>query len=116
MLILPTGVRIFVASEPTDLRRSFDRLAAMARDVIRQDPLSGHLFVFFNRTGHRVKILFFDRTGFVLWYKRLESGIFRLPAAKEGAIELDARQLSLLLDGIHPAGPSKANVSSPAEP
>lgn len=104
MLLLPHGVRIFVSSQPTDLRKSFDGLAALARDVIRQDPLSGHLFVFRNKAGHRVKLLFWDRTGYVLWYKRLESGIFRLPVGHGASIEIDAVQLRLLLDGIDLAG------------
>jgi transposase len=103
-MLLPPGVRIFVASQPTDLRKSFDGLACLAREVIRQDPLSGHLFVYRNRTGRRVKILFWDRTGWVLWYKRLESGVFRFPIGQSGAVEVEAMQLRLLLDGI-PLGP-----------
>lgn len=100
-LLLPPGVRIFLASQPADLRKSFDGLAQLAREVVRQDPLSsGHLFVFHNRTGRRVKILFWDRTGWVLWYKRLESGIFRFPLGDAPSAEIDAIQLRLLLDGI----------------
>jgi transposase len=104
MLMLPTGVKIFVATEPADLRKSFDGLSALVRDVIKQDPLSGHLFVFRNKVGHRIKVLFWDRTGFTLWYKRLESGIFRLPVGHGASIEVDAVQLRLLLDGINMGG------------
>lgn len=67
MLTVPPAVRIYVASRPTDMRRSFDRLAAEVVDL-RLDPLSGHIFVFRNRSGDKLKILFWDRTGYVLWY------------------------------------------------
>ena len=100
MLSLPPAVRIFVATTPTNMHLSFDRLAARARDVIHQDPLSGHLFAFFNRPADRVKILYWDRSGFCLWYKRLERGIFHLPRAGGAVLELDAAELTLLLDGI----------------
>ena len=100
MLSLPPAVRIFVATAPTNLHLSFDRLAALARDVLEQDPLSGHLFAFFNRSADRVKILYWDRSGFCLWYKRLERGVFHLPRAGARHLELDAADLMLLLDGI----------------
>ena len=100
MLSLPPAVRIFVATAPTNMHLSFDRLAALARDVLQQDPLSGHLFAFFNRSGDRVKILYWDRSGFCLWYKRLERGVFHLPHAGAPRLELDASDLLLLLDGI----------------
>lgn len=100
MLSLPPAVRIFVATVPTNMHLSFDRLAALAHDVLQQDPLSGHLFVFHNRLGDRVKILVWDRSGFCLWYKRLEKGVFRFPAAPGTHLELDAAELLLLLDGI----------------
>jgi transposase len=100
MLSLPPAVRIFVATAPTDMHLSFDRLAALAQDVIHQDPFSGHLFAFRNRTGDRVKILVWDRSGFCLWYKRLERGVFHLPRAEATHLELDAAELTLLLDGI----------------
>jgi len=100
MLSLPPAVRIFVALAPTTMHLSFDRLAALARDVIQQDPLSGHLFVFQNRRGDRVKILCWDRSGFCLWYKRLEQGVFHFPRAATTHLEVDAADLLLLLDGI----------------
>ncbi|HEX9803598.1 MAG TPA: IS66 family insertion sequence element accessory protein TnpB [Gammaproteobacteria bacterium] len=104
MLMLPPAVRIFVASVPVDLRRSFDGLAALVQEVIGEDPFSGHLFVFRNRLGHRVKILFWDRTGFCLWYKRLEQGVFRFPAEAARSWEIEASELMLLLEGIELAG------------
>lgn len=96
MLTLAPTTRVFVAREATDLRRSFDRLAAMAREGLGQDPFSGHLFVFFNRRRDRVKLLFWERGGFWLLYKRLEQGSF---AAVECG-ELTPRDLVLLLEGI----------------
>jgi transposase len=103
VLMLPSDVKIFVARQPTDLRKSIDGLALLTREVIKQDPLSGHLFVFFNKVGHRVKILFWDRTGYVIWYKRLETARIRLPAEGAASLELEASQLRLLLDGVGPA-------------
>jgi len=100
VLSLPPAVRIFVATAPTNMHLSFDRLAALARDVCQQDPLSGHLFAFFNRPADRVKILYWDRSGFCLWYKRLERGVFHLPRAGAAHLELEAAELLLLLDGI----------------
>jgi len=101
MLMPPPAVRVFVASVPVDLRRSFDSLAACTLDLLGQDPLSGHLFVFRNRQGDRVKILYWDRTGYCLWYKRLEKGTFHLPS--EGG-EISSAELVLLLEGIDLAG------------
>jgi transposase len=94
--------RIWLASEATDMRCGFDRLAERVRAVIGEDPLSGHLFVFRSRRGDRLKILHWDRDGFVLWYKRLEEGVFKLPRAEGGgrALELRASELAMILDGI----------------
>lgn len=93
--------RIWLATAHADMRRGFDRLAEMAQSVIGQDPRSGHLFVFRSRGGDRLKILYWDRDGYALWYKRLEAGTFRLPRADEAAsIELRASELAMLLDGV----------------
>lgn len=104
MLTWPPTVRIFLSAAPADMRRSFDGLALLAAEVLQQDPLSGHLFVFRNRAGDRVKILWWDRSGYCLWYKRLEAGVFRFPAAERGAVEVAAAELALLLEGIELAG------------
>lgn len=104
MIHLPPAVRIFVAVPPADMRRSFDGLSALVRDVVRADPLSGHLFVFFNRVRDRVKVLWWDRSGFCLWYKRLERGLFRPPSANAACVEMEAAELGLLLEGIDLAG------------
>lgn len=101
MLSLPSSVRIFLAAEPTDMRKGFDGLSALVQ-ARGDDVYSGHLFVFVSRRGDRVKVLTWDRGGFVLWYKRLERGRFRLPVLTPGrtTVELDAGELSMLLDGV----------------
>jgi transposase len=94
--------RIWLAVEATDMRCGFDRLAERVSSVISQDPLSGHLFVFASRRHERLKILTWDRDGYVLWYKRLEAGVFKLPRVEQGArsVELRASELAMMLDGI----------------
>ncbi len=94
--------RIWLAAEPTDMRCSFDRLAERVRTVIAQDPLGDSLFIFRSRRGDRLKILTWDRDGFVLWYKRLEAGVFKLPRVSPGvrSVELRASELAMILDGI----------------
>jgi transposase len=101
MLTLPRSVRIYLATGPVDLRKSIDGLGALAT-AQGHDLYSGHLFVFTSRRGDRVKILAWDRGGFVLYYKRLERGCFKLPELVPGAaeVELDATALAMLLDGI----------------
>ena len=96
------GPRIWLAAEATDMRCGFDRLAERVQSVIGEDPLSGHLFLFRSRDGIRLKILTWDRDGYVLWYKRLETGVFKLPRMAPGrrSIELHASELAMLLDGI----------------
>jgi transposase len=96
------GARIWLAGEATDMRCGFDRLAERVQVVIGEDPLSGHWFVFRSRRGDRLKILVWERDGFVLWYKRLEAGVFKLPRMNEGArsVELRASELAMILDGI----------------
>jgi transposase len=103
MLTLPPTVRVFVCLAPADMRRSLDGLAAMTREIIREDPLSGHLFVFFNRRRDRTRTLFWDRSGLCLYYKRLEKGVFRLEEferSKRVRTEIEAAELSLILEGI----------------
>jgi len=94
--------RLWLALEPTDMRCGFDRLAERVRTVMGQDPLGGHGFIFRSRRGDRLKILTWDRDGFILWYKRLEVGVFKLPRP-EGVtrvVELRASELAMILDGI----------------
>jgi transposase len=96
------AARIWLASEATDMRCGFDRLAERVKTVIGENRLSGHLFVFRSRRGDRLKILLWDRDGFVLWYKRLEAGVFKLPRDGEGSrsAELRPSELAMVLDGI----------------
>lgn len=107
MLSWPPSVRVFLATQPADMRRSFDGLAALVAGFLGQDPLSGHLFVFRNRRGDRVKILYWDRSGYCLWYKRLEEGVFRFPVSSGASLEIESAELALLLEGIDLAGASK---------
>lgn len=101
MLTLPLTVKIFLAREPVDLRKSFDGLSNVTRFVIGQDPLCGHLFVFLNKRRNRVKILVWDRNGFWLLCKRLEKGRFVFQNTQDGKkhVELEAAELSLMLEG-----------------
>jgi len=104
MLSLPPSVRIFVCLAPTDLRKSFDGLAQLARSEMAGDPLSGHFFVFGNKRGDRLKLLYWDSGGYCLWYKRLEQGRFvwpNLPAsAGSHGLEMRAADFAMLLDGV----------------
>jgi transposase len=102
MLTLPPSVRIYLATGKVDLRRGHDGLGAIVRNQWKLDVYGGHLFVFVGRRGDRCKILFWDHGGFVLYYKRLERGRFRVPSVPADGISvtIDATELAMLLDGI----------------
>jgi transposase len=100
LLSLPAAVRIWLATKPTDLRKSFDTLAELVRQQLGGDPLSGQLFVFRNKRADRLKLLYWDEDGFVIVYKRLEVGSFRFPTATTAGLEVRAADLQMLLDGI----------------
>ena len=102
MRSLPLPVRIFVCTQPADMRRSFDGLAQMVREFLGADPLSGHLFVFRSKRGDRLKLLYWDSDGLAIWYKRLEQGSYHFPPppANGHGIELRAAELAMLLDGV----------------
>lgn len=104
MLSLPASVRIYVARKPVDFRKAFDGLCAVARDTLELDPFSGHVFCFFNRRRDRIKLLVWERNGFWLFYRRLERGTFEMlndiATHDRAHVEIDARQLRLLLDGV----------------
>jgi transposase len=100
VLSLASTLRIFLATEPADMRKGFDGLSQLVRDRIAQDPLSGHLYVFRNKRRDRIKILYWDRDGLALWYKRLETGSFRFPEAKDGRIEVTPAEMAAILEGI----------------
>src|ERR1043165_5489489 len=88
-----SDVRIFVCLTPIKMHFSFDTLMGQAQEIFDQDPLSGHLFLFFNRKRERIKILYWDVDGFCIWYKRLEIGVFQLPRSEEHTSELQSRGL-----------------------
>ena len=108
MLSLPVSVRVFVYTEPTDMRRGFDGLAAIVEHTLKQDPFDGHLYVFFNRRRDRTKILFWNRDGYALFYKRLEKGTFEMLRPKRSSnssehaksILVTYQELAMLLDGV----------------
>ena len=95
---------IYVATTPVDMRKSFDGLAAIVKNGFKKNPLDGTFFVFINRSADRLKILYWDRDGYALWYKRLEAGRFRLPVTLTGngdpVVLVSAAQLAMLLEGI----------------
>jgi transposase len=103
MLSLPLSVRILLAREPADMRKGFDGLAHLVQSVLAEDPFSGHLFVFRNRRGDRLKVLYWAGDGFALWYRRLEKGTFRFPIPSEAeaiGIPVKAADLLMLLEGV----------------
>ncbi len=106
MIGLTTSIRIYVCTRPADMRRSFDGLSGMAENLMKQDPLSGALFVFRNRNRDRLKIMYWDKDGLAIWYKRLEKGSFQLPTDMEAkeerpvSVEISTEELSMLLGGI----------------
>jgi len=102
MLSLPLPVRIFLCTQPADMRKSFDGLAQLVREFLGADPLSGHLFVFRSKRGDRLKLLYWDSDGLAIWYKRLEKGSFRFPPAPADGhgLEVRAADLTMLLDGV----------------
>jgi transposase len=112
--VIPSGVQIYIALEPIDLRYSFNRLAGLAKEQIGYDARSGALFVFFSRRRDALKVLFFDGTGMAIFYKRLDRGVFQLPMmarAGDRHVEIDDAALEALLDGIDiKSEPSKRRV------
>jgi transposase len=102
MLMLPPAVTIYLCDSPVDMRCSFDGLSATVRNNLGLDPLTGHLFLFLSKRGDRAKILFWDKDGYALFYKRLERGRFHRPQLQPtgGTLTLDAGEMTLLLSGI----------------
>ena len=102
MLSLTASVRIFVHTQPTDMRKQYDGLHAIVTHALSQDVMTGDYFVFFNRRRHRCKILYWDRDGLVVWAKRLERGRFEIPQAGNGAasVEVDGVTLAMILGGV----------------
>jgi transposase len=103
VILVPRSVRVYFATQPANLRRSFEGLSNEVREVLRHDPLAGHIFVFLNRRKNQVKLLVYTRGGFTIVHKRLERGAFTFPArVVDGAtsIEIDVHELAMLLEGI----------------
>lgn len=106
MIHFAHGLKVFICTEPTDMRRSFDGLSGMVQSVLKADPLSGHLFLFRNRARDSIKILYWDGDGLALWYKRLEQGTFQFPTdivsgnQQAAGVEITESELALLLSGI----------------
>jgi transposase len=100
MLSLPLPVRIFLCTRHADMRKGFDGLAQMVREFLGADPLSGHLFVFRNKRGDRIKLLYWDGDGLAYWYKRLEQGSYRFPPVAGDGLEIRAADLTMILDGV----------------
>jgi transposase len=102
MIHLPASVRVYLCLSPCDMRRSFDGLHALVRDHLQLDAFAGHLYLFANRRKDRLKILYWDRSGFAIWAKRLEAGVFAIRAGEPGSrrLEITAEELGALLSGI----------------
>jgi transposase len=116
VLTLPGTVRIYMAAEPVDLRRGFDGLAAATRQVIREDPLSGHLFCFVNRRANRLKVLLWQPSGYLMLIKRLEHGRFKLPQAPlpgQRHLVMEPAELALMMEGIDLRGARRRKRWSP---
>jgi transposase len=100
MINLPAGIKIYLAIAPINMHRSFDGLSMLAQEVVQQNPLKGHLFVFRNKRADKIKLFIWDRNGFFIFYKRVERGRFKFPKVNQDSIEISREELTLLLDGI----------------
>ena len=102
MLSIPSNVSVYLCRKATDMRKGFDGLHTMVIQVFERDPLDGHLFLFVNRRRDRLKMLWWDRDGMALFYKRLEAGTYQVPVASDDAegVEIDATDMAILLNGI----------------
>ena len=116
-MFFPEGqIRVFLYGQPADLRKSFDGLQALTRHAMGQDPLNGSLYVFVNRRGAQIRVLYFDRSGFCLWSKRLEAGRFISDWRTVRTREMNWTQLKLLLEGIEPGRQRKRYRQAPTAP
>lgn len=98
--MLPPNTRIYMATGKVDMRKSIDGLSLLVHGVLNKDPLSGHLFVFTNKRADKLKILYWDRNGFCLWYKRLEKSAFRIPKIPGEVFCVNPTELGMILEGI----------------
>lgn len=100
MLFLESNIKIWLCTQPTDMRKSFTGLMGLVKNQLNENPLSGELFVFINRRQTQIKILYFDRSGYCIWMKKLEEGRFQYPINNANKALLDRTQLTLILEGI----------------
>jgi transposase len=100
MLTLSPNTKIFIATERVDMRRSIDGLSILVQEILHQDALSDHLFVFVNKRGDKLKVLYWDRNGFCIWYKRLEKSVFRIPKIFGSVFCINPTELGMILEGI----------------
>jgi transposase len=116
MLTVSPGAKVYLAVEPVDLRRGHDGLCALVRGALKLDPYVGHFFVFVGKRGDRIKVLFWDRGGFVVYYKRLARGRFQLPrlTSETDRVVLDGTQLAMLLGGFDPVKTRRTEAWEPA--
>lgn len=118
MLSLPPSVRLFVATQAVDGRKGVDSLIALVRSAFHEDPLGGHLFVFFSRRCDRVRIVYWDRNGFAMWMKRLEIGRFHPMFSPDGRLsctKMEAAELALILEGLDITGARRRPRWAPAD-
>ena len=119
MLTLPPAVQLYVATQPVDVRKSFNGLSLYVQSVMNLSPMCGHLFIFFNRRRDQVRILYWDRSGYALWAKRLERGRFALSPklhSPSGTASIEAAELALILEGISLAGAKRRPRWEPMDP
>lgn len=100
MFFPESEVRVWLCAQPTDMRKSYDGLSALVKNQLQEDPLSGQAFVFINRRGNQMKVLYFDRSGYCIWSKRLEQGTFRHNEKQGAKLSISWTELKLLLEGI----------------
>ena len=113
MIGLPDGIRVYLAAGRTDLPRGIDGLAAQIQTVLREDPFSGHLFIFRGRAAHTIKVLMYDGSGFLLMQKRLTEGKFIWPSPADGIVTISRAQMSLLIDGLDWRAAKARSVAKP---
>ena len=102
MLKVPKGTKVYLCLEITDMRRSYDRLTQMVKEFLGQDPTSGHIFIFRNKAADKLKLLYWDKNGYVIWYKRFRKGSFVMPPGLKNDFQMTHEMFDKLLEGFHP--------------
>lgn len=99
-MIIPATVKFYLCLHPTDMRKGFNGLSAIVINELGEDPLSGHFYIFRNKVKNKLKILYWDRSGYAIWYKQLQEGKFHFPSCLDSSIEIDTSTLSMILEGV----------------